>query len=242
MKMQKVGIFLAGVIIGAFVFSSSLAQAWTGQLQVDFIPLNYFFNGVQKYPPSDQQGFIYNERTYVPLRFIAEASGLSVDWDGNTNSIYVSGSSNNNSSYNNQNYNNQSSSYMCDILEPFYNTPINELKTNHMVTLGGKTYYKSYYMRTWNFMDSATVSFNLGGQYSQISGLVGLEDSNNGIDTTLVVYGDNNVIKTYDLKAGNLPQNLDLNVEGINKLDFIIKTNADGIHAAGVALCDLIIE
>lgn len=83
--------FIIGAIFGTVIFGSSLALAFSGQLQVDFAPLKYFFNDVQKYPPDGQQGFIYNGSTYVPLRFMAEGAGLDVEWDGNTNSIYITG-------------------------------------------------------------------------------------------------------------------------------------------------------
>lgn len=34
-------------------------------------------------------GFIYNGRTYVPLRSIAETLGKEVKWEGETKSIYI---------------------------------------------------------------------------------------------------------------------------------------------------------
>lgn len=37
----------------------------------------------------DVPPFIYNNRTYVPLRFVSEGLGKQVQWDGNNNSVYI---------------------------------------------------------------------------------------------------------------------------------------------------------
>ncbi len=232
MKKQILSSFMAGVIIGAVVFGSSIALAWSGAITVDFQPLNFFFNGVQKYPASDQQGFIYNGRTYVPLRFMAEASGLSVEWDGNSKSIYVGGGAPSlNPSIN------TGQKYMSDILEPYYDE-LGDLNINENEKVGGKTYYQGYSMSPWNFNKSAKVSFNLSGQYSRITGLIGLSDNDNNDGCTVLVYGDDNLIETYELAAGSLPERLDLNVSGVTKLDFILKYP----WPDRVVLCDPIIQ
>jgi hypothetical protein len=47
------------------------------------------FDGEQKIPPKNQEGFVYQGTTYVPLRFVAESLGKEVEWDQETLSIYV---------------------------------------------------------------------------------------------------------------------------------------------------------
>ncbi len=39
--------------------------------------------------PEDSKPFIFNGRTYVPLRYIAESMGKQVKWDGDTTTIYI---------------------------------------------------------------------------------------------------------------------------------------------------------
>lgn len=58
-------------------------------IEVFFHPLRYYVDGVEKLPVSGKQGFVYQETTYVPLRFVAESLGKEVVWDGKTNSIYI---------------------------------------------------------------------------------------------------------------------------------------------------------
>lgn len=52
--------------------------------------LKYVFNGVEKVPDSNGQGFIYKGTTYVPLRFIGESLNKEVSWDDDTGAIWVS--------------------------------------------------------------------------------------------------------------------------------------------------------
>ena len=39
----------------------------------------------------DEKSFIYNGRTFIPLRLCAEALGLDVYWDNSTRSVYIYG-------------------------------------------------------------------------------------------------------------------------------------------------------
>ena len=44
-------------------------------------------NGEEK--PLDAPAFIENSRTYLPVRFVAEALGATVDWDGATSTATI---------------------------------------------------------------------------------------------------------------------------------------------------------
>ena len=59
-----------GVVLGGVLFSGVSYAATAINIAVNFQPLKYFFDGVEKKAPADQQGFIYNGTTYVPLRFV----------------------------------------------------------------------------------------------------------------------------------------------------------------------------
>ncbi|NBD27170.1 copper amine oxidase N-terminal domain-containing protein [Paenibacillus glycinis] len=77
-----------GFACGA-VFFSGLSYAATGSINVDFRSIHYYFDGVNKQPPKDAQGFVYKNTTYVPLRFIGESLGKPVAWENATNSVYI---------------------------------------------------------------------------------------------------------------------------------------------------------
>jgi len=86
--MKRFRDVLIGVIVGGLLMSGVVFAA-NQTIQVNFMDLKYFFDGVQKSPPKEQQGFVYKGTTYVPLRFVGESLGKQVGWDGKTQSIYI---------------------------------------------------------------------------------------------------------------------------------------------------------
>ncbi|MCZ8513010.1 peptidylprolyl isomerase [Paenibacillus filicis] len=82
-----------GLVLGlslGVMLTGSVAYASGTQIEVYFKSLKYMFDGVEKKPTADQgQGFIYNGTTYVPLRFVSEALGKEVGYDGDTGTIWV---------------------------------------------------------------------------------------------------------------------------------------------------------
>ncbi|MCI3919926.1 stalk domain-containing protein [Paenibacillus sp. TRM 82003] len=82
-------LFMAFLCGSIFFSGVSFAANSASSIEVNFLPLKYFFDGTEKLAPKAQQGFVYNGTTYVPLRFIAEALGKEVGWDGKTSSIFV---------------------------------------------------------------------------------------------------------------------------------------------------------
>lgn len=90
MNWKKYLYISAGFLIGSILFTS-VAFAAT-RINVTFLPLTFYFDGVVKAPPQGQQSFIYNGTTYVPLRFMADAMGKSVTYVPKTYSLYVGSS------------------------------------------------------------------------------------------------------------------------------------------------------
>ncbi|MGH4120752.1 cell wall-binding repeat-containing protein [Clostridium sp.] len=119
--------------------------------------------------------------------------------------------------------------YLSDILKPFYSdTQYNTepVLINNSMYMAGQKYNKGYQLKCYR---NEKTSFNLGGKYKSISGLIGLDDNYARYDTTLNVLGDDKILATYKLKCGELPQILDLNVTGMLKLDFKFQ-NDDQYH------------
>lgn len=83
--------FIAGFVCASVLFGGWAAATELGEKQISvfYNPLKYYFDGVEHVPPADQQGFVFNSRTYVPLRFMSEALGKTVKYDPATFSIYV---------------------------------------------------------------------------------------------------------------------------------------------------------
>ncbi len=91
MARRGVTTFVAGFTTALLIVGgTALADQFTSkEILVTYSPLKYFFNGEERFPPEDQKGFVYNNRTYVPLRFMSESLGKTVQFDPATYSIYV---------------------------------------------------------------------------------------------------------------------------------------------------------
>ena len=79
-------ILLFGLINGVSVQAASKVE-W---IQISRATINFVINGEIYHTPERQQGFLFMNRTYVPLRFAAYAFEQAVDWDGDTWTVTVS--------------------------------------------------------------------------------------------------------------------------------------------------------
>lgn len=73
---QKIKYFASGIIIGSLL-SSTVAFADN--------PVRLFINNKE----INAEAILINDRTYVPLRVIAETLNCIVDWDGASNSVII---------------------------------------------------------------------------------------------------------------------------------------------------------
>ncbi|WP_162551125.1 copper amine oxidase N-terminal domain-containing protein [Paenibacillus tepidiphilus] len=61
--------------------SAATAATQTSYVKVQTMNVKMIFDGVSIQPPAGQYAFIYNNSTYVPLRFMSYALQKSVSWD-----------------------------------------------------------------------------------------------------------------------------------------------------------------
>jgi len=87
--------FVAGVLV-TLLFTTALpafATAGTKAIEVTYNNIKITLDGKQ-ITPRDGQGnivepFLYEGTTYLPLRSVANALGLAVDWDGTTQTVIL---------------------------------------------------------------------------------------------------------------------------------------------------------
>lgn len=61
------------------------------QVQINSTWITKYINGqVSEYGHMDVSSQIMNDRTFIPVRAVTEALGATVDWDGNTRSVFIS--------------------------------------------------------------------------------------------------------------------------------------------------------
>lgn len=198
---QSIRPFVLGVLVTILTLGISM-QAFAAATGTS---LTAYFNGIKIYvdqqlvTPTDATGktvepFIVNGTTYLPVRAVAAAVGKSVTWDSATSSVYIGQA--------------PVGQMMSDILKPYYSNLI--YLTNQAMTMAGTSYSKGYEVTAG--IIEGKFSYSLEGKYTSISGVMGLADSANRSDATLAVYGDDTLITTYTIKAGELPSKFNINV------------------------------
>ena len=94
MKKRLQGLVL-GILIGAMLTSGvTFAKQISETAELFYNNIKISLNG-QEVQPKDANGnyvepFIINGTTYLPVRAVANALGVNVDWDGNTNTVILS--------------------------------------------------------------------------------------------------------------------------------------------------------
>jgi len=81
--------FVSGIMAGIILALCVSVFAQNAEIIIEKLPLKYIFNGVEKTPVEGEEGFIYNDRTYVPIRFISESLGKEVLWNEKNYSISI---------------------------------------------------------------------------------------------------------------------------------------------------------
>lgn len=87
-------VFMGLLLVGA---GGANASNFLKTIQVDFNTVKrIIIENQDKTPPDDMKPFVYNGRTYVPLRYVADALGKSVEWNAATGTVYIDSTINNN--------------------------------------------------------------------------------------------------------------------------------------------------
>ena len=96
--LNKIKYTTLGFILGAilfiglgFIYANSNAK----EILAHFNNIKITVNGQQVEMDVEAPPFIYNDRTYVPLRFVSEALGADVDWDNKTKTVIINSKNNN---------------------------------------------------------------------------------------------------------------------------------------------------
>ena len=86
--MKKQLIFLLVCILGYMsAFAIGYAEWGNKKIEVEYRDISIIVNG--KEIQTDVEPFIYNGRTFVPVRWVAEALDKKVGWNGDTWTVYI---------------------------------------------------------------------------------------------------------------------------------------------------------
>lgn len=141
--------------------------------------------------------------------------------------------------------------YLVDTVECYKAENLWLLDSREYIKMSGKSYKHAIFSQSsdlgvtmFNNGYSASAFYNLDGQYSQLSGVVGHIDfsgsgtigENDGgqvYDAEITIWGDDKEICTISLSANDTATSFNKSIEGVNILEFRVKCN--GNSSVGIA-------
>jgi hypothetical protein len=222
--------FITGFMCCAILTASVAYAQDSSQIEVYFNDLKYMIDGVQK-KPIVNQGFIHSGTTYVPLRFISEALGKEVSWEGETNTIWVGTKQGRSVLLSGMDYarvdgaaqNNYLTFDKWNGKDDTKHAYGSELKVAGSSYSHGLGIYLSKLADGWGSVD-----YNLKGNYKQIYGYIGADDyfRNSSAVGIVRIYGDGKEIYTSpSIKGGDEPLRINVNLAGNLKLRIKFESN-----------------
>lgn len=251
---RKIRGIAAGVLVGAMITGAVvLAKQTTQNADLYYNDIKIYIDGAEL-SPKDVNGnptepFTMNGSTYLPVRAIASALGKEVEWDGDTQSVYIG-----------KKDQTKPDTYL-DKLQ--YNDYREGTSSDSMTIINGKitdfngNAYKSgllFYMEADRIgsdddRPNSIVYYPLNSQYRTLTGNVVLPksyDLTTGkgsckvFESEVWFYGDDKLLYKATGVTSSMPFHFDIDVSGVNQLVIKIHTQHEYVFDDGyVALTDL---
>lgn len=225
-KMKRMKDVTVGIVLGGVLFSG-VSYAASTSIEVNFQSLKYFFDGVEKKAPSDQQGFIYKGTTYVPLRFVSEALGKKVGYEGKTSSIYVGKQPEG------------QKTFLEDMKTLTLGTSWNYISTNDFVSNTGEKYSHAQYNGKGSD-GTITAEYLLNADYKKFEALLAPEKYWNSKPTennigSLKIYVDEKLVYESGTISSDLitPKKINVDLSGALKIKLVFESYHLGLLDSG---------
>lgn len=190
---EKAKHITCGIVVGAMLATAVPATAAqiTKSISVAYNNIKIVVDGQQVSTDKNNEPFIYNGTTYLPIRAVGQAVGKQVTWDGNTNTVYLGDSPVA-----------SGEQYLVDVCPPYEGG-----RTYDTVKMSGKTYVKAlsvYPISGLPIGYTGRLLINLEGKYETLEFDLGHPEGHNG-ERVLSFFVDDNLITTITLEKDALP-------------------------------------
>ena len=216
---------LKGIVIGFImcaVLSTSILVLGNPQTVTREITygVSVSLNGQVMQFSEDDRPFVMAGRTFLPVRAIADAVGLAVDFDPAANRVYLG------DRFAGQRRPLQQAA-------PFFdsgrtgqdgNVGSSSVAAQNAVMMGNASHDNAIVFNSGLRNIVATrpggtfTLHNLDGQFRMLTGQVGRVDGTGMLDATLEITGDGTVLRTIELSATGMPTSFEVFVEGVRQL------------------------
>jgi len=218
----KVKSYLSGFLTAILLIGAgTLVYAQTVNRNITYgVRIN--LNGQLMQLDADSQPFVMDGRTFLPVRAIADAVGLAVDFDAGTNTVYLGNRhagqrlplSTAVPSFQQSPF--PASGGIASIASVWV-APTNN--TSH-ITMAGQRHDNAIIYGTQNWTEQVPFTqHNLNSQYRLLTGYIGHVDGSSNLSNAIFrFYGDGTLLFTHQQSPSSLPTPISIFVEGVNLL------------------------
>ena len=217
MKYAVMGFVICAMLsAGVMVMAANATQTVTREVTYG---VRVSLNGQEIQFDQDSRPFTTGGRTFLPVRAIADAVGLAVDFDQNENTVHLG-----------DRFAAEGRTRTLREAAPYFDMDrlvngvpawfFNSSTFHNSLNMGGAAHNDVLQFSSTLSMSGSTVFslHNLNGDFSRLTGYLGRVDGSGIFDVTFNFIGDGTILQTYRLNATDMPIPVDVFVEGIRQL------------------------
>ena len=229
---NKLKTILALLLVAAISFGGAgmlFARDGRETIEVIYRNIKLKVQSVDVPVTAENEPFIYEGRTYVPLRVVSEALGYDVEWDGANFTVSIGEAP---------------GEVFLSELKPFHTENLLGIKYDDAANMimDGKRYYNGIRIDAGHYDRQTELLFSLDAKYSLLTGLAGLDDSSSRNYESLVIsfYGDDKFLTSVDLKKEQpKPLPLAIDRKGVLVLKIVINIKDAGWYGEILDLANM---
>lgn len=231
--------FILGFILGSLCFGGLAIQAHEGKwIQISYNIKDIKINNVSQMP-KENPPFLYNDTTYVPLRYLTTALNIPISWDPNSNTINI------NTKYNENTFLIGRDIFYSNYEEGNSGNSINQWnKTDALRDLLGATYETglAFYLsskfgetRGWSIAE-----YEINEGFNEFHATLGFtsESKETKEKVNVVIYKDNQEVYKKEIQRTSVPSKFNIDIKNAKKLKIKVYKTTSNWTPVEVALFD----
>ncbi len=204
---MKISKLLTLVVIVLLVLTSVVIASGGHMIEVFYRNIGIQVHGVEVPIAPENEPFILNGRTYVPLRLISEALGYHVGWEGETSTVLIGDSPEPPTTF-----------------RPVHTEYVRVLRFDEEadITVDNRKRAIGFEIQVGR-SNPAILDFGLNAQYRRLTGILSANEISRGRGIIQVkFYGDGILIPGGAFAVGDTSIDVNLPVEGVKMLRMVV--------------------
>ena len=223
LKGFAVGVILMVLLSGTVVLASPVMQEIIFGVSVSF-------NGTPVSFEEDMRPFTMGGRTFLPVRAVADLFGAEVDFDEDTNTVLLLSADGTPATLPQPTP--AAAAEFTRLSETFFAGSDAGVwaRVTDSVNILGDAHTDVVQFSVNQRGITANSQYNLSGNFSRLTGIFGRIDGvGNPRDAVVTIYGDGDVLETFELSQHDMPRNLNIDVTGVQLLRIDVDPTSGGV-------------